>query len=75
MSASSDSGGAGAGPGGAIPAPDHWSPAETWAWAEIRAGRIADFHARDGPLGSKDPKGWDDTRKLGQAFLETILLD
>ncbi len=75
MSAPSDSGGAGTGPGGEIPAPENWSEAETWAWDEIRAGRPADFHARDGPLDPKTPEGWDGTRKLGQAFLETLLLD
>lgn len=74
MSAPSDSGGTSAGPGGEISAPDHWSEAETWAWVEIRAGRIADFNARDGRLDPKSSEGWDDTRKLGQAFLEAILL-
>ncbi len=74
MSAPSDSGRAGTGPSGEVSAPDHWSEAETWAWAEIRAGRPADFNARFGDLDPKDPEGWDDTRKLGQEFLETILL-
>ncbi len=75
LSAPSDSGGTGTGPGGEISAPDHWSEAETWAGGQIRAGRTADFNARCGPLDPKDPKGWDDRRKLGQAFLETLLLD
>ncbi len=75
MSAPSDSGGAGTGPGGEIPPPDDWSAAETWAWDEIRAGRSADFDERFGELDPKTPQGWDDTRKLGQAFLETILLE
>ncbi len=75
MSASSDSGRAGTGPSGEVSAPDHWSEAETWAWAEIRAGRPANFNARFGRLDPKSSEGWDDTRKLGQAFLETILLD
>ena len=51
-----------------------WSEAERWAWAEIRAGRISDFHARHGKLDPKEPGGWDETRKLSQAFLETILV-
>ncbi len=59
-----------------------WSEPERWAWAEIRAGKIADFHARHSELNPKEPKldpkepgGWDQTRKLSQAFLETILVD
>ncbi len=75
LSAPSDSGATGTGPGGETSPPEDWSEAETWAWAEIRAGRTADFNARFGPLDPKTPKGWDDTRKLGQSFLETILLD
>ncbi len=74
MSAPSDSGEAGAARRGEMSPPEGWSAAETWAWAEIRAGQIADFHARYGPLDPKTPKGWGDTRKLGRAFLETILL-
>ena len=75
MSEPSDSGGIGTGPGGEILAPDDWSEAEKWAWDEIRAGRVADFNERLGELDPKDPKGWDDTRRLGQAFITTILLD
>ena len=29
---------------------ESWSEAERWAWAEIRAGKIADFHARHSKL-------------------------
>ena len=61
--------------GAEISAPEDCSKAETWAWAEIRAGRTADFNVRFGPLHPKTPEGWDDRRKLGQAFLKTILLD
>ena len=27
---------------------DQWSEPEKWVWQEIRAGRIADFNAREG---------------------------
>ncbi len=53
---------------------ESWSEPERWAWAEIRVGRIADFHARHGKLDPKEPEGWDETRKLSQAFLESILV-
>ena len=66
MSASSDSSAAGTGPGGEIIAPDDWSEAETWAWGEIREGRIADFNERFGELDEKTPEGWNNTRKLGR---------
>ena len=53
---------------------ESWSEPERWAWVEIRAGKIADFHARHSKLDPKEPEGWDQTRKLSQVFLETILL-
>ena len=53
---------------------ESWSEPERWAWAEIRAGKIADFHARLSELDPNEPEGWDQTRKLSQAFLETILV-
>ncbi|NIR49601.1 hypothetical protein GWO09_14585, partial [candidate division KSB1 bacterium] len=59
--------------------PEQWSEAERWAWGEIRAGRIADFHQRyDEALDPKEPNGWDDEqkdRRLSQAFLLTILTE
>ncbi len=55
------------------PHPD-WSEPESWAWTEICEARIADFNARYGRLDPQEPEGWDDKRKLGQSFLETILL-
>ena len=53
---------------------ESWSEPERWAWDEIRAGKIADFHARHSKLDPKEPGGWDQSRKLSQAFLETILV-
>ena len=59
--------------------PDEWSDAEQWAWEEIRAGRIADFHKRyDQELDPKKPDGWDSSqedRLLSNAFLVTILTE
>jgi uncharacterized protein YjbI with pentapeptide repeats len=50
-----------------------WSEPERWAWEEIRAGRIADFHTRDGRLDPRKPDGWGDKRKLSPDFLKEIL--
>jgi hypothetical protein len=50
-----------------------WSEPERWAWEEIRAGRIADFDAREGKLDPRRPAGWSDTRKLSPDFLKAIL--
>lgn len=59
--------------------PEKWSDAERWAWEEIRAGRIADFHNRYGiELDPEKPDGWDNEqrdRRLSQLFLEAILTD
>ena len=50
-----------------------WSEPERWAWEEIRAGRIADFDARDGKLDPRQPDGWSDRRKLSPDFLKEVL--
>ena len=50
-----------------------WSEPEQWAWEEIRAGRIADFNARERSLDPRTPDGWGDTRKLSPDFLKEIL--
>ena len=59
--------------------PKEWSDAERWAWGEIRAGRLADFHRRYGQkLDPTKPDGWDDEqkdRRLSQAFFVTILIE
>jgi len=59
--------------------PEEWSDAEGWAWGEIRAGRIADFHRLyDQKLDPKKLDGWDDKkkdRKLSLEFLVTILTE
>ena len=59
--------------------PDGWSEAERWAWGEIRAGRIADFHNRSGQeLDPKAPDGWENAqqdRLLSSAFLITIITE
>ncbi|MCH7539677.1 MAG: hypothetical protein IH999_04665 [Proteobacteria bacterium] len=52
-----------------------WSEPEHWAWSEICEGREADFNQLYGVwLDPKEADGWNDDRKLSQAFLETILL-
>lgn len=59
---------------------ERWSEAEKWVWGEICAGRIADFNERYGMADPLDPSkldGWAneaDARRLGPAFLETVLL-
>ncbi len=57
--------------------PDEWTDAEQWAWKQIRAGRIADFHVRHKKeLKPENPDGWEDEskdRRLSQAFLATVL--
>lgn len=57
--------------------PDKWTDAEQWAWKQIRAGRIADFHVRhEKELKPENPDGWEDEdkdRRLSQAFLATVL--
>ncbi len=35
---------------------ESWSKPERWAWEEIRAGKVADFHARHSELDPKEPK-------------------
>src|SRR4029453_2815681 len=50
-----------------------WSEPEQWAWEEIRAGRIADFNAREGELDPRKPDGWDGKRKLSPEFLKELL--
>jgi hypothetical protein len=57
----------------ASPPGSGWSEPEQWAWEEIRAGRIADFNAREGNLEPGKPDGWGDTRKLSPDFLKEIL--
>jgi hypothetical protein len=52
-----------------------WRPSEQWVWQCLCESRIADFNARDGTtLDPSDPTGWDDTRVVSAAFLETVLL-
>jgi hypothetical protein len=50
-----------------------WSEPERWAWTEIRAGRVADFAARDGAADPLGEAGWTAERTLGTAFLRSIL--
>jgi hypothetical protein len=58
---------------------EQWSEAERWVWKETRAGRIADFNAReerqDGPLNPTTSQGWDETRKIRSVFLKKILAE
>jgi hypothetical protein len=51
-----------------------WSP-EDWAWAQIRAGKLADFHKHLGECDPKDWSGWGDDRRLSTAFLRKIFYD
>ncbi len=59
--------------------PEEWSDAERWAWEEIQAGRIVDFHERYArKLDPEKSDGWDNKRqdhRLSQAFLVAILTD
>jgi hypothetical protein len=59
--------------------PEEWSDAEQWAWGEIKAGHIANFHKRYNKyLDPKNPEGWDDeqkNRRLSPTFLVTILAE
>jgi len=62
----------------AEPAPDPtWTPAERWAWEQLRDGKIADFHAK---CGSLDPKQHDlpawrhECRRLRADFVESLLI-
>lgn len=59
-----------------IPGPHlAWRPSEQWVWQHLCAGAIADFNAREGKtLDPSDPAGWNDTRVVSAAFLETVLL-
>jgi hypothetical protein len=59
-----------------IPPPgEGWSEPERWAWEQIRAGRIADFNAREGgvALDPRKPGDWDEGRRLSASFLKEIL--
>jgi hypothetical protein len=52
-----------------------WSPAEQWVWQRLCEGEIADFNAREGKiLDPSHPAGWDETRTVRAAFLDTVLL-
>lgn len=55
---------------------ERWTEPEKWVWQEIRAGRIADFNARDGEraLDPSTSQGWSEMRKLSADFLVQILL-
>jgi hypothetical protein len=58
--------------------PERWSDAERWAWGEIRAGRIADFHARYENLDPEKAEGWADAqkdRRVSPEFLVAILTE
>jgi hypothetical protein len=57
---------------------EQWSEPEKWAWQEIRAGRMADFNARerrlDAPLDPTSSQGWGEDRKIRSDFLRQIVL-
>jgi hypothetical protein len=57
------------------PPSEGWSEPERWAWEQIRAGRIADFNAREGEeaLDPRKPGDWDEGRRLSAGFLKEIL--
>jgi len=48
---------------------------EDWALEKIRAGKIADFHARFGECDPKSSADWNDDRRLSTSFLRRILSD
>jgi hypothetical protein len=55
------------------------TPAEVWAWDRVQAGRVADFHQREGCSGPLDPRNGEDTRWNGECrqiravFIEQVL--
>jgi uncharacterized protein YjbI with pentapeptide repeats len=57
------------------PPGEGWSEPERWAWEQIRAGRIADFNAREGQeaLDPRKPGDWDEGRRLSAGFLKEVL--
>ncbi|MCJ9428414.1 hypothetical protein [Kordiimonas marina] len=58
------------------PPQSSWTSAERWAWQQISNHLSADFNQKAGasPAVNKSD-GWDETRKLSSAFIETILFD
>jgi hypothetical protein len=50
-----------------------WTNSERWAWGEIVAGRIADFHKRSGKLDPRRAAGWGTDRRLSANFLRDLL--
>jgi hypothetical protein len=50
---------------------EKWSP-EDWAWKQIHAGKLADFHELLGQCDPKTSPGWDDRRRLSTAFLRNL---
>jgi len=54
---------------------EEWmEPAERWAWAEICAGRVANFNEREhNIIASGSSRGWTDLRKLRSEFIRSIL--
>lgn len=54
-----------------------WTEPECWVWEQIRAGKEADFNAREGRtnqfLAPIDTFVWTDNRKLSSSFLSEIL--
>ncbi|EDM49172.1 pentapeptide repeat-containing protein [Marinobacter algicola] len=54
-----------------------WTESECWVWEQIRAGKEADFNAREGRneplLAPIDTFGWTDNRKLSSRFFSELL--